>query len=122
MPRKISREKELRWREVLKRQADSGLSIRKFCEAEGIAEPSFYAWRKKLRERRGDGAAPTAPRSSRAIDESPKGSLFVPLKLLDAAPMLEIVHPLGYRVRVAGEVNPVVLRQVIQTLDEGGAR
>ena len=48
--------------------------------------------------------------------------MFVPLKLLDAAQSLEIVHPLGYRIQVAGDVNPVALRQVIEVLDERGAR
>jgi hypothetical protein len=48
--------------------------------------------------------------------------LFVPLKLVDTAATLEIVHPLGYRVQVGGEVNPVTLRQVIEVLDERGAR
>ena len=35
---------------------------------------------------------------------------------------LEIVHPLGYRIQVDGDVNPVALRQVIEVLDERGAR
>jgi hypothetical protein len=44
------------------------------------------------------------------------------LKLVDAAATLEIVHPLGYRIQLTGDVNPVTLRQVIETLDERGAR
>ena len=48
--------------------------------------------------------------------------LFVPLKLLDAASTLEIVHPLGYRIHVTGDVDPVALRHVIETLDERAAR
>jgi hypothetical protein len=44
------------------------------------------------------------------------------LKLLDAAAPLEIVHPLGYRIVVSGDVNPVALRRVIETLDERAAR
>jgi hypothetical protein len=44
------------------------------------------------------------------------------LQLLDAASTLEIVHPLGYRIQVTGDVNPVALRCVIETLDERAAR
>jgi hypothetical protein len=48
--------------------------------------------------------------------------MFVPFELLGAAQTLEIIHPLGYRVQIGGEVNSVSLRQVIQVLDERGAR
>jgi transposase-like protein len=56
-------EKELRWREILERYADSGVSVREFCVSEGVSEPSFYAWRKKLgmEERQCAGAASQGP-------------------------------------------------------------
>jgi hypothetical protein len=117
--------KAVLWRGIVRRQPESGLSIRDFCAAEGISEPSFYAWRKKLRQGPDDGAE--TRRSSRheqvsgdaPFDNAP---LFVPLKLVDAAAMLEIVHPLGYRIQVTGDVNRVALRHVIETLDERGTR
>ena len=39
-----------RWREILRRQADSGLSVAAFCRQAGISQPSFYVWRRRLRE------------------------------------------------------------------------
>ena len=36
------------WRWVLVEFEQSGLSVRAFCQQEGISEPSFYAWRKKI--------------------------------------------------------------------------
>lgn len=36
------------WREVIRRQQASGLSIAQFCRQEGLAQASFYNWRKKL--------------------------------------------------------------------------
>lgn len=118
MAGKKSAEKASRWQEALERQAESGVSIRQFCEAAGLSEQSFYFWRKKLR------TATKEIRRPRVIkqQEPEKPSLFVPVKLLDSGPTLEIIHPLGYRIQVTGEVNPVVLRQVIQTLDERSAR
>jgi transposase-like protein len=120
MARKNGAEKELRWREILNRQADSGLSVCKFCATEGISEASFYAWRKKLRQR--DNDAPRLPKARRRTDASDNGGLFVPLQLVDTAATLEIIHPLGYRIQVSGDVNPVALRHVIEALDERGAR
>jgi len=120
MARRITGEAALRWREILKRQAGSGLSVREFCATEGVSQPSFYAWRRKLRERKNNGSRPRGAR--RPKDTPDQERMFVPLQLLDAAQTLEIIHPLGYRVQIGGEVNPVSLRQVIQVLDERGAR
>ena len=36
------------WQLVLDSQRNSGLSITKFCEKEGITPSTFYNWRKKL--------------------------------------------------------------------------
>ena len=119
MVRKNTGDAELRWREILKRQAGSGVSIREFCATEGVSQPSFYAWRRKFRERKNGGSRP--PGAQRRKDAGDQGRMFVPLELLGAAQSLEIVHPLGYRVQVGGEVNPVSLRQVIEVLDERGA-
>ncbi len=48
--RKKSR--ELHWRDVLKQQSSSGLSIAAFCRKKSIAQPSFYAWRRKFRDQK----------------------------------------------------------------------
>ena len=36
------------WRWVLVEFERSGLSVRAFCRQEGVLEPSFYSWRKKI--------------------------------------------------------------------------
>ena len=114
MPGSKSVERELRWREILERQGSSGLSVRKFCASEGISEPSFYAWRKKFRQRVKDG--------ERRADEPDQSHLFVPLTLLNATGTLEIIHPTGCRIQVPGNVDPEALRTVIEVLDAGSAR
>lgn len=40
--------RETYWRLVLARWRRSGVSVRAFCRAEGVSEPSFYLWRWKL--------------------------------------------------------------------------
>ena len=114
-----SAEKQLRWGKILKRQAASGLSVRKFCATEAISEPSFYAWRRKLGQRQTDGQRP--PTSRHRQDVSRDDRLFVPLTLLEATSTLEIIHPCGCRIQVTGDVNPVALRHVIEALDQRGA-
>ena len=37
------------WREIVARQAQSGLAVREFCEREGIKMASLYGWRVRLR-------------------------------------------------------------------------
>ena len=119
MVRKTHRKKESYWREVLSRQTESGLSIPAFCVSAGISSPSFYAWRKRLRERETDERA-AKPRCR--VDGTPSDNSFIPLQFRDSVSALEVIHPLGYRVRVTGEVDGHALRQVLEVLDRRGDR
>ena len=47
-----NKSRELHWRGVLKQQSSSGLSIAAFCRKKSIAQPSFYAWRRKFRDQK----------------------------------------------------------------------
>jgi hypothetical protein len=38
-----------RWRERIRKQADSGLTIVQFCERERLSTASFHAWKRRLR-------------------------------------------------------------------------
>jgi hypothetical protein len=88
MARKQNGETETRWREILERQAGSGLSVRSFCAAEGIREPSFYAWRKRLRTGKPNDSRTVRKEARREKGGGDTARLFVPLKLLDAATSL----------------------------------
>jgi hypothetical protein len=46
--REIDGDQEQFWRMAIETWQSSGLSVRQFCTAEGLSEPSFYSWRKKL--------------------------------------------------------------------------
>jgi hypothetical protein len=51
MAKQRNGEREAFWREQVRRQAASRLSVRRFCEEKGLSEPSFYAWRRTLAQR-----------------------------------------------------------------------
>ena len=121
MGRKASVERERYWRELLERQARSGWSVRRFCGVEGVSEPSFYCWRKRLRSWK--QARVKAGGASAPAPQRPSEPLFVPLGTLGGTEaVLEIVHPSGCRVRVVGPLNVSSLKQVLQTLDERGTQ
>jgi|HubBroStandDraft_4_1064222.scaffolds.fasta_scaffold578935_1 hypothetical protein len=37
------------WRERLRRQVDSGLTIAQFCAQEGLSTATFHSWKRRLR-------------------------------------------------------------------------
>jgi len=53
MQRTKQRRSENAWRELVARQAHSGLSVAAFCQREGISPCSLYGWRKRLRSEDG---------------------------------------------------------------------
>lgn len=81
---KIGRERrsESTWREVVERQGQSGLSVKSFCEREGIKAVSLYGWRSRLQRESQDKSAPArVPRKARL--EKPAGE-FIDLGALSA--------------------------------------
>lgn len=112
---KKSREKERYWQDLVNRQPRSGLSIREFCVQEGVSEPSFFGWRKKLRGERGSEARQVA--SSGDAGPASSGGEFIPLELIESPPAVEVIHPRGYRVRVTGHIATADLQRLFDVLD-----
>jgi Transposase len=46
---KAEQRREL-WRQRIAQQEKSGHSVSVFCREQGLSEPSFYAWRQRLRK------------------------------------------------------------------------
>jgi len=129
------------WRSVFERYADSGLSIRRFCQDNGISQSTFFAWRKRLSKEtplansdradtsdrnRGDKHTSSSARRDDQQAASP-GTSFVAVKLpvvsesTESEP-IEVVHPLGYVVRVASGANLDCLPRIFQILDQHAAK
>ena len=122
-------QKESYWRDLVHRQAHSQLSIRQFCSQQEIPEASFYAWRRELKLRdREQRLSPTSPafqdaaeqkcESSATSGSAGNGHAFIPVQVIEEPNALELIHPLGYQLRIFGEVNATVLNQVLDVLDQ----
>jgi transposase-like protein len=106
--------KELQWREIVGRQAASGLSVRAFCRQAGIGEPSFYFWRRTLRARDA-GPPPVA------------ACAFVPAVVHEhAAPLREasILFECGAGLRLCLPVtiSATWVAELLRALPRGGER
>ena len=125
-------EKERFWRGVIERQHTSGLYVRAFCRRDAISEPSFYSWKRTIRERDVERGPRTATEQTarslhsaavaRAITTPPREA-FVPVSLVESPPacaptpaVIEIVVPGGYAVRVAAGCDADVLRCALTVL------
>jgi hypothetical protein len=104
--------KEQRWRHLLDRWQRSGLSVRAFYQPQHLAVPSFYAWRRTLRQR--DGLArPAGPPVT-----------FLPVHVRaddtdrDAPPPLELVLANGRRLRIPPGYDDAQLRQLLRALED----
>lgn len=101
IPEKVAGTRDEYWRERIAAQQRSGLSVQQFCKEQGLNNPSFYYWRKRLRRQTPvrfalieTGVAPPA-RSEHC---------------------LELVLPAGERLRIGASVNAAVLRTVLEAL------
>ena len=118
---KRNAQKEAYWRDIVERQARSGLSVRRFCAERDVSEASFYGWRKKLARRDQEKVATPVSGSPKTRAANSAGDqAFIPLAVADSEHVLEVVHPLGYRVRILGEVNAKSLKQLLDALDQRG--
>jgi transposase-like protein len=89
------------WRNLIRQQESSGLSVRAFCRENVVHEHSFYLWRKRLAE------------------ENPPR--FALVETNGAAPenaTLELVFARGERLRIGSGVEPATLRAVLAVLRE----
>jgi len=93
--------KERFWREAVRRQRKSGLTIRAFCRGEGVSENGFHWWRRELERRRTQRTAPAAARRVDALREPSSMARFVPVTVTTSSSAAYEVHlPCGVRVLV----------------------
>jgi len=106
------------WAGIMKKRVESGLSIRGFCEAEGMHVNRYHYWQRKLREATVAEIMPA--KKERVIAAVPAGWTAVKVTEEPKAPINgEVVIEIGKcRVVVKDNINPETLRQVCQVLVE----
>ena len=114
--------KERYWRRLIRRQAQSGESVARFCAGEGVPPHRFHWWRRTLRSR--DQQATTRRRHHRppaqaVASKSESDTLaFVPVRLpFSVGVPIELVHPGGCVMRVPVGFDPLSLRRILASLD-----
>jgi transposase-like protein len=91
------------WRERIVAQQRSGLSARRFCKEQGIAEHLFFYWRKRLRNQQ-------QPVRFALVERGAASAGIV------AEPALELVLNTGERLRISSGVDQTALRTVLAAL------
>lgn len=104
--------KERFWRRELRQWRQSGLSVRAYCEQHGLAEPSFYAWRRTLAEREAVSFVPVrvVPPDDEAVAAGPA-----------TAGGLELVLTGGRTLRIGLNFDAATLQRLLALLEEGQA-
>jgi hypothetical protein len=79
--------REAHWQRVLARWKRSGLSVRAFCQAGGVSEPSFYGWRRKFDRgvRPADTVPPRDPPGRSEASRERRSGIFEPGGLASSA-------------------------------------
>jgi transposase len=106
--------KQRHWLDLIRLWQQSKLSVRAFCRRHRLSEPSFYCWRRTLRQRGLIGQQP----ADVAKTESPA---FVQVSVTagTAAPRsIDVVLANGRRLRVRPGFDVNTLRQLLRVLEE----
>jgi transposase-like protein len=98
---KTVEERSAYWRERIAEHERSGMSVQQFCKERGMTEQSFYVWRKRLRKQQ-------PPRF--ALVETGAASQTA------RKAGLELMLVTGERLQIGADVDPTLLRRVVEAL------
>ena len=98
---KTVEERTAYWRERIAEQERSGIPVQQFCKERGITEQSFYVWRKRLRKQE--------PARFALVETGPAWQHV-------SQTGLELVLVTGERLRLDADVDPLLLRRVLEAL------
>jgi len=104
----------LRWQQHLQRWQHSGLSAAAFCRRHRLALPSFYAWRRKLRQEPTPAEAAGAPSADPPVTFLP---VLVRPEPAAPPPPLELLLPGGRCLRIPPGFDPAALRDLLALLE-----
>jgi hypothetical protein len=124
MPRTPNPQLHSVWRERIRQQEASGLTIEQFCSQEGIARSKFHSWKRRFRLADVADRCPALPSHSTFLP------VTVPVRLLQQGPAepppVEAELPNGVRLRIP-TTDPRLACRIIRTVaaaktNSGGTR
>ena len=107
------------WRMVFETHQASGLTVKQFCQNEGLAVWSFYRWKRVLCAA-GCGEAGPYPVKTPGVAEQPvRPPRFHQIAQVTAScPDLQIDFPTGIHLQVHGHCDRQLLREAVSLLRE----
>lgn len=97
------------WQMVLETFNSSGLSVRQFCQQEGLSEPSFYSWRKRLSKSQKSGDN----------KEQPQRDSFIQVSMpTPKSGALELVLSSGHTLRIPPDIDRAFLTGVLSAMKQ----
>ena len=106
---KSSNEKRQFWQMAIETWQNSGMSVSKFCKAEGLTEGTFYNWRKKLTDKQSQ--------TNKQAVKSPSAFIRVAMPK-DNPAALELVLTSGNILRIISTADSTTLVNVLSALRE----
>lgn len=115
MPQKPM-EKASVFSDLIRRQKETGLSIKEFCSNEYIPTSTFYYWRKKLRGKNQEkGFIPLIVKPQQTSLSGANGKAVY--RGVDDDVFLEVIYPNGTILRVKRDMDLAQLRALIHLYD-----
>lgn len=116
------RQREERWRAIMREHARSGMSIRGFCRKSNLRETAFYFWRRELQRRKAEQKQRRPRRRADQAQQAAAVPAFVSVRVeepkdaAEPAARIEIVLSGGRRVHVVAPVDRQALADVLAVL------
>ena len=92
MPKQFSEDKKLEWKSLIEEQRQSGLSVRSWCQKQKLVPNTFHYWKERL------------------FSKELRTTSFVELKV---RPDEISLQTRGLHIRVGGDCNPVLRKQLL---------
>jgi hypothetical protein len=110
------KDRESHWRDILQRQAASGMSVAVFCRQKSISGPSFYSWRRRLKMR--DANSQEADHQADIPAASVGQLLPVRIESINPPETMRILTPRGVSLDVPSNIDPGALAGLLRALRE----
>ncbi len=100
------------WQMAVETWQTGGLSVRQFCKQEGLSEPSFYSWRKRL-------AKPAEAQLDASLDCRQERFIQVSLPIASASGVALLLSS-GHILQIPVGVDRQTLATVLSAMGEVG--